>query len=155
MTRVDDACVHLGDANHGGVEVVDLEPQEHAIAVGLVVAVADGAVVVIIVEVVELEDQRVPRHQSLVLRSTVSAAAPEKLSIPPTARLDVSDGNEWLGAHQTLHLQLELTCRSHDTRAEYSRERRVWHHRPLRICSAVSALQLAQVADTTTGRRPS
>jgi hypothetical protein len=46
MPRQDDLRVHFGGAGDGGIEVVDFKPQEHAVAIGLVVPITDRPVVV-------------------------------------------------------------------------------------------------------------
>jgi hypothetical protein len=67
---------HLGaqstGAFHRGVEIVDLEPQQDAVAVRAGVRITDRAVVVIDFPVVQLEDQLVVGDETLVLRSTVA-----------------------------------------------------------------------------------
>ena len=94
---------HLGaeltGAFDGRVEVIHLEPQEHAVAVRAGVGVADGAVVVLYVPSVQLEHELLMGDQPLVLRSPVRALAVEQPLVPATAGLDVPDGDERLRSH--------------------------------------------------------
>lgn len=73
------------------VEVVDLEPEEHAVAVRPVSRVADRPMTVLHLEAVELEDQHTVRAEALVLPATVGALASEQSLVPLAARLDIRD----------------------------------------------------------------
>lgn len=55
MTRHHNLDLHLSRALHHRVEVVHLEPQQHAVSVGLVSTIADGAVMVFHFEAVQLK----------------------------------------------------------------------------------------------------
>ena len=63
----------------------------------LVVAIADGAVVVRDVEGVQLHHQPVAVHQPFVFAAAVVAAAPEQFLVPPAAGFDVGHDEEGLG----------------------------------------------------------
>lgn len=64
----------LGDAGDRCIEVVDFKPQEHAIAIGPVIRIADWPVVVLDLKAVQLEDQHtLRRDQSLIFRPAVVA----------------------------------------------------------------------------------
>jgi hypothetical protein len=98
----DDLDAELTSSLDGGIEVVDLEPQQHAIAVRPEVGIADGAVVVLDVPVVELEDERAVRDETFVLGSTVSALAIEEHLVPAAARFDIAHRDEWLWSHDPM-----------------------------------------------------
>jgi hypothetical protein len=78
------------------VEVVDLEPERHTVAVWSRRRVADLAVVVVDVEAVQLESECPAMEQALVLLPTVSALAVEQLLVPATAARDVGDRDQRL-----------------------------------------------------------
>ena len=78
----DDLGVELLGACDGGVEVVQLEPQEHAIS-RRDVGVSKAAVVVLDVPAVQLEDQPITPEQLFVLAAPMAAAAPEQELVPP------------------------------------------------------------------------
>lgn len=48
---------HLGGALHHGVKVVHFKPEQHAVSIGLVTAVADRAMMVFNFKAVQLQDQ--------------------------------------------------------------------------------------------------
>src|SRR5215475_6470117 len=80
--------------------VVDLEPQEHAVAVGAHDRIAHVRVVVR-VPGMQLEDHLPGEiHELLVLGSAVAAPAPEDLLVPPAARLHVGHGDQGLRLHR-------------------------------------------------------
>ncbi len=110
MARQDDFRFHLGSAGNGRVEVLDLEPQEYAVSIGLVVWIADRPVMVPDLEGVQLEDQRVTRNQPLVFGTTVRALTPEEALIPSAAGFDVTHGDKRLWMHQDLHLMFRICC---------------------------------------------
>jgi hypothetical protein len=57
MPGQNDLRAHVSAALHHGVEVIDFEPQQYAVSVGLVVAVPDRAVMVFHFEAMQLEDE--------------------------------------------------------------------------------------------------
>src|SRR5215472_1758184 len=90
---------HLAGAPDGGVEVVELEPQEHAVAVGAATGIAQVRVLVSIPGV-ELEDHLARRIDDLlVLGPAVAARGTEQALVPPATRLHVPDGDQWLRLH--------------------------------------------------------
>lgn len=99
MLREHDLNSHLRGSLHDFVEVIDLKPQQHAVAVGLMVWVADWPVMVMHVKAVQLKDELSAVDQLLVGRSAVIAAASEQTLIPPAAGFDIGDGDERLGTH--------------------------------------------------------
>lgn len=55
------------------------------------------------IEPVQLQDELPSRDQPLVLAAAVCAFAVEEALVPPAARCDVSDGDEWLGPYLSVH----------------------------------------------------
>ena len=103
MPRQEDLRLKLIDASYCGVEVVDLEPQQHTISVRTIVGVADREVVMSHVEPVQLKNELPVHDQPLVLVAAVRALAVEKTPIPAPAGFDVSYCDERLRPHVSLH----------------------------------------------------
>jgi len=99
VARQEDVRLHLHGTSHRGIEIVHLEPEQDAIALGLVRWIADPTVVVFDIEPMQLQDQNVLRDQPLVFRSAVPAVAAQQSLIPAAARLDVTHCNKRLWAH--------------------------------------------------------
>src|SRR6185312_176631 len=95
---------HLVGALHNSVEVIDLEPEQETVAVGLIVAIGDGTVVVFGLEAVKLQHEAILEAEALVARAAVVAAETKKALVPTAAGLDVSDGDEGLRAHRGSNL---------------------------------------------------
>jgi hypothetical protein len=88
------------DTPHCGFEIVDLEPEQHPIAIWLVILIPDRTVVMIDIKAMQLEDQNTSRFQSFVLVPTVIALAAKQSLIPAAAGFDISDGNQGLRTHK-------------------------------------------------------
>lgn len=99
MRRHDDFDLHGCGAGDESVKVIDLKPKEDAVAVGFPVAVADGEMIVVDVETVELEDELAVGGKAFVFVAAVGALATEELLVPEATGLDAGDGEERLGAH--------------------------------------------------------
>ena len=99
MAWHDDLNAHLFGALDDSVEVVGLEPEEQAVAVGALVAVADGNVVVFGVEAVKLQDELAVPEEACVFRVSLIAAEAQETPIPLAAGFDVGDSDERLRAH--------------------------------------------------------
>jgi len=95
----DDFHVHFAGALQDRVKVVDLEPQQHTVSVGLVLAIADGAVMVVDHEAVQLHNELAIPEELLIRGTAVTALATEEALIPAAAGFHIRDGNERLGAH--------------------------------------------------------
>ena len=107
MNVEQDGRLEAARTRHGGVEVVDLKPQEHAVA-NDARGIAHGPVVVINFPCVQLQDQtvRVPlAHvevripEPFVLGPSMTADAPKKSLVPAAGSLNVTAVDEGLGAH--------------------------------------------------------
>jgi hypothetical protein len=104
MPGQDDLRLHLGHSRHRGVEVVDFEPEQEAVAIRSVGRVPYRPVVVFDLEAVELKDEDAIADQALIFRAAVCALTAKQPLIPPAAGLDIGDGDEWLGPHDALKI---------------------------------------------------
>lgn len=82
MLGDDDLNAHFSGALHHGVEIIDLEPQQHAVSIWLVIRATDRAVMVLHFEAVQLKDQVAVRNQLLICAATVIAPATQQTLIP-------------------------------------------------------------------------
>jgi len=96
MARFDDVSFHLLRPRHNRVEIIQFKPKENAISVRSKIGIPEWTVMVFDAPMVQLEDQRSVRDQSLVIRPTVAALTAKETLIPATARLDVVHANERL-----------------------------------------------------------
>ncbi len=100
MARQNDLDLHILSAGNRRIEIINLKPQKDAVAVGLGLRVAYGAVVMLHVPAMELQDEpAVARHKPLVFRAPVRAPAAKQPLIPATAGLNVMDTNQRLWTH--------------------------------------------------------
>jgi hypothetical protein len=97
MGWVDDIGAKRLGATNNLIEIVDLEPERDAVAVRPQRRIADPAVVVFDVEVVQLQHERSVAEQTLVLLPAVAALATEQLLVPATAAWDIGDADQGLG----------------------------------------------------------
>src|SRR6185437_4587198 len=95
-----DFNLHFLGALHHRVEVVDLEPEQHAVAIGPVTWIANAAVMVLHFEAVQLQNEGAILDQLLVLLSAVGSAATQQALIPAAARFDIRDADKWLRSHR-------------------------------------------------------
>ena len=80
------------------IEIVGLEPQQHAVAVGVQIRIPDVWMFVR-VPVMKLQDHSAVVDYALILRATVTALATQHGLIPATACLNIANGDEGLGLH--------------------------------------------------------
>jgi hypothetical protein len=90
---------HLSGALQDRVKVVYFKPEQDAISVGFVIAVANRPMMVFNFKAVQLKDQLAVRNQLLVLGSSVAAAAAQQALIPSAAGFYIGYGNERVRAH--------------------------------------------------------
>lgn len=57
MARHDNLDVQFSGAQHGRFEILHLEPQQHPVAIGLIVPISDRHVVVVTFEAVQLQNE--------------------------------------------------------------------------------------------------
>jgi hypothetical protein len=107
---------HLLNTVHHCVEIIHLEPKQHTIAIGLVIGIANRAVVVLNLEVVQLKHKALIVDQALVFGAAMRASASEQALIPETARLDVVHGDEWLWTHIASNFPSSYTLAERRTR---------------------------------------
>jgi hypothetical protein len=88
-----DLCVHVCDPFDRLVEIIDFEPQENAVAIRKVAAVADRSMIMLGLEAVKLKDEISVRHEALVYRAAMIAAAAEQLLVPSAASFDIRHGD--------------------------------------------------------------
>ncbi len=91
--------LHFGGALHHGVKIFHFEPEQHTIAVGLVGAIGDGAVMVLDLKAVQLQDERAVFHELLVLPAAMGTSATQQALVPAAAGFDIADADERLGAN--------------------------------------------------------
>ena len=76
---------HLSGALQDRVKVVHFEPEQDAVSVGLVIAVANRPMMVFNLEAVQLKDQLAIRNQLLVLGASMEAPAAQQPLVPSAA----------------------------------------------------------------------
>lgn len=82
----------------GGVEIVHFKPQQHAVA-DRQFGIANGAVMMIDLPVVQLKNEPPVRHQPFIVWAAMGALAVEQSLIPAAAGFDIADADERLWAH--------------------------------------------------------
>lgn len=98
MTGQDDLRVQLRRPGRRRFEVIDLEPQEDAVAVREA-GVADGAVMVLDFPTVQLQDQSSLRNEPFVIGSAMVAPAAQEPLVPTAAGFDIAHADERLWVH--------------------------------------------------------
>ena len=85
--------LHLLGAGDGRIEIVNLEPQEHAVSVRLEIRIADRAMIVFHVPSMQLQHELPVRNKPFVFGAAVRALTTEQTLIPATAGLDIVHAN--------------------------------------------------------------
>jgi len=96
MAWQDDLNLHFLGAGHGGVEVPDFKPEQHAISVWLGLWISDGAVMMLHFPPVQLQNQLAVRYQPLILNAAMRALTTQEPLIPAAAGLHVAHANQGL-----------------------------------------------------------
>lgn len=104
MPGHDDFHPHFRAAVHDRIEIVHLEPQQYAVPVWLVIAVADRAVMVFYIEIVQLKNKLAVPHQLLVFFSPVIALTAQQTLIPSTACFHIGYRDHRLRTHASQHI---------------------------------------------------
>lgn len=99
MLRHDDLDAHFSSALHDSVKIVHLKPQQYAVSVWLIITIANGTVVVLDFEPVQLKHKLAVEDQLLILGAPVTASAAQQALIPSTTCFHIGNGNERLGTH--------------------------------------------------------
>lgn len=102
MARKNDLGAKFNRSLEGSVEVVQLEPEQHSVAVGFVVPIADGTVVVVDFEAVQLQD-KLPMggDQSFVFLAAMITATAQQTLVPAAAGFDIGHSDQRLGPHES------------------------------------------------------
>src|SRR6267378_2450727 len=96
MARQNNLDFHFLGAGHGGIEVAGLKPEQHPISVWLELWVPDGAVMVLHLPPVQLQNQPATRYQPFIFSAAMRALTTQETLIPAAAGLDVAHANEGL-----------------------------------------------------------
>ena len=99
MLGHDDLHAHFSGALHDCVEVINLEPQQYAISVRLVIAITDGTVMVFDFEPMQLKDKPLIPDQLLVFGPAMTTLAAQQALVPSATCFDIGYGDERLRAH--------------------------------------------------------
>ncbi len=99
MARHHDLNSHRLGACHGSVKIVNLKPEQDAVAVGLGIGITDRTMMVLDIPSVQLKDKLATDDKTLVLRPAVRTLAAEQALIPPAACLNVIHADERLWMH--------------------------------------------------------
>src|SRR5262245_42635510 len=91
VTRREDFSAHRLGPCDGGVDVVNLEPQQQAVARRHVAGITNGFVMMFHFPAMQLHYQLARMDEAFVVRPTVGALATEQALIPPAAGLDISN----------------------------------------------------------------
>ncbi len=94
-----DLDAHFSGALHDPVKVFDLEPQQYAVSVWLIITIADRTVMVFYSEAVQLKDNLAIEEQLLVFRAPVTAPAAQQTLIPSAACFHIGHGDQRLRTH--------------------------------------------------------
>lgn len=105
MARQNHLGLELGGAGNRHIEVVDLKPQEEAVAIGVVVGIADRQMVVGDLKTVQLEDEDAAGDEPVVFRPAVRALTTEEMLVPATAGLHIGNRYEGLGTHRAFSIE--------------------------------------------------
>ena len=99
MPRHGDLHAHFSGTLHHRVKVVHLEPQQDAVSVWLVGAIADRTVVVVHLEAVQLENNLAVPDQLLIFAAAMVASAAQQSLIPAAACFHIANSDERLRTH--------------------------------------------------------
>jgi hypothetical protein len=92
--------LHFLGAGHRRIEIINLEPQEHAVSVRLEILIANRTVMVPHhVPAVQLKDQSIVQNKTLILGAVMRTSTIKETLIPATARLDIVHANQRLWAY--------------------------------------------------------
>ena len=98
MAWHDNLGVHVRGTSHGGIEFVDLQlkPEEHAVSVWFKTGIADGAMIVVGLPIVQLQDQPPAGNEALVVGPAMGTLTAKQTLKPATARFDIAYADEGL-----------------------------------------------------------
>lgn len=99
MPGNDNLDIHLGGALRDRFEIVNLEPQQHAVSIRSVIAIANPPVMVFYSEAMQLKNKLAIRYQLFICRAPMIAPAPKQSLIPPAACFHIGNSNQRLRTH--------------------------------------------------------
>lgn len=99
MARYHDFHAHFTGPLHHVIKILDFKPQKQAIAIWLVAAISNPAVMMLHFKAVQLENNLPVPDQLLVFPASVIASAAEEALIPPAACFYISYSNQRLRPH--------------------------------------------------------
>jgi len=111
MRGHDNVDAHFSGPLHDRLEIIHLEPQQHTVAIWLVITIANRSVMVFHFEAVQLKNKLAVRDQLLIRGASMIAQTTQQTPIPPAAGFYVSNGDERLGAHSINISTLDLPPR--------------------------------------------
>ena len=91
--------LHFTGALQGCVKIINLKPEQHAVSIWFVVSIADGTVIVLHFEAVQLKNKLALGDQLFVCGASMIAAAAEQTLVPAAACFYIRDGDKGLGTH--------------------------------------------------------
>lgn len=99
MPRQDDLYTHFNGALHDRIKIVYLEPQQYTVPVWLVIPIADGTVMVLHVEAVQLKGKLSVPEQLLICGAPMTALTAQQTLIPTAACFHIGHGDKRLRTH--------------------------------------------------------
>jgi hypothetical protein len=99
MPRQYDLHTYFLGSLHKGFEVVDLKPEEHTVAIGLICRVADTSVMMFNIEAMQLQNEPAVFHQLLIVLASMSTATAEQTLVPLAAGFNICDTDQGLREH--------------------------------------------------------
>jgi len=96
MARFEDLRFQLLGTDNRGVEIVEFKPQEHAIAVGFEIWIAEPTVLMFHLPSVQLKNQPAVQNEPLILSAAMPTLKAKETLIPAAARFHVTHANQGL-----------------------------------------------------------
>jgi hypothetical protein len=104
-----DFDTHFRYTLHRRVEVVNFEPKQYPVSIGLVIDIPDSSVMVFDVEAMQLKHELAFRDQLLIRGAPVITPAAKQALIPATATFYICHSDEGLRPHSaTVPLQKRI-----------------------------------------------
>jgi len=99
MPGHDNLDAHFSGALHDSFKIVDLEPQQHPVSIGPVIAIADRAMMMFHFEAVQLKDKLPIRDQLFICGAPMIAQAAQQTLVPSAACFNIGHGDQRLRTH--------------------------------------------------------
>lgn len=99
MPRQNNLHAHFNRTLHHRIKIVYLEPQQYTVSVWLVMPVADGTVMVLRFEAVQLKGKLSVPDQLLIDRAPMTALATQQTLIPTATCFHIGYGEKRLRTH--------------------------------------------------------